>query len=98
MDLTAGTGPDGDDLTLAREDVNLGSGSDTFNGTTGANTADGGGSQDDLTMLAGADTVQLRDGKADTADCGDDGDIAIADAAGVDTLTACETVDDLPGR
>ncbi len=50
----------------------------------------GTGGADTLNGDAGDDTVNARDGVADTIDCGPGADTAVADAA--DTTTSCETV------
>jgi hypothetical protein len=66
------------------------------------NTIDGGGSGDFLVgsplpdlVLGGSgnDILRLRDGVADTADCGADYDAVESDQAGVDSLVNCEIAD-----
>ncbi|MFL5843855.1 MAG: calcium-binding protein [Solirubrobacteraceae bacterium] len=66
---------------------------DVLSGNDAANELTGGGGADHLLARGGDDTLRLRDGVADTADCGDGQDTAQVDAVGVDALTACETVD-----
>ena len=51
----------------------------------------GGPGPDDIAAGAGDDLLKLRDGAADSADCGAGTDTAEVDAAG-DVLAACETV------
>ena len=69
------------------------------------NTLDGGYQGDILIGSAlpdsvlggpGPDIVLLRDGAADSADCGDDIDAAQADRATLDALSNCEVADVLP--
>ena len=96
VDLTAGTGPDGDDLTSARENVIGGSGNDTLTGTATENVLTGGFGADDLDALGGADRVEARDGVVDTIDCGTEGDIAITDSSPPDDTIGCETLDSAP--
>jgi Ca2+-binding RTX toxin-like protein len=63
---------------------------DSITGDAGPNVLTGGGGEDQVFGLAGADTLLLRDGVADTGDCGGDTDTAVTDAAGVDSLIGCE--------
>jgi Ca2+-binding RTX toxin-like protein len=53
---------------------------------------------DVLTGNATANQIDVYDGLADTVDCvaSADGDVAIADEIGVDSLTLCETTDNAP--
>jgi hypothetical protein len=44
----------------------------------------------------GNDTLDVRDGGPDTANCGADSDTVTADMLGVDVLTGCENVSFLP--
>jgi Ca2+-binding RTX toxin-like protein len=76
-----------------------------FTALTGPNVIDGGAGNDVLigSPVAdsayggiGTDTLRVRDGGADAADCGADADSVVADRLSVDTLTNCETVDALP--
>jgi hypothetical protein len=75
-----------------------------FSGIT-QNTLDGGAGGDFLigsplpdAVLGGSgiDVLRLRDGVADTADCGADYDAVESDQAGVDSLVNCEIVDYAP--
>ena len=59
-------------------------GRDYIQGGPGGDAVDGGG---------GEDVLQLRDGTADTGNCGDGFDGAQADAASLDRLSGCEIVD-----
>jgi Ca2+-binding RTX toxin-like protein len=62
-------------------------------GLAGNDQIDGRGGADDLGGGPGDDTLQIRDGEADTADCGPGGgDTVTADQLGVDLLTDCDTV------
>jgi hypothetical protein len=74
---------------------------DVLRGTDGPNILDGGGGGDilegrgGLDLLngrTGNDRIEARDGGADTVDCNDGADVAVADAAPLDTLLGCETV------
>jgi Ca2+-binding RTX toxin-like protein len=96
VDLTAGTGPDGDDLTSARENVVGGSGNDTLTGTANANVITGGLGADVLNALGGIDRVEARDGIVDTIDCGSEGDVAVTDSNPPDNTVGCETLDAAP--
>jgi CSLREA domain-containing protein len=70
-----------------------GSGADSVIGDAGPNSLTGGPGVDDIDASAGADELFIRDGVADTADCGADnpGDVdsVEADVQGTDTLTNC---------
>lgn len=68
---------------------------DSLTGNGLANVLDGGAGADQLVAFANADTLRVRDGEGDSADCGDGADAVQTDAPGVDTLSACETVDAL---
>jgi RTX calcium-binding nonapeptide repeat (4 copies) len=61
-------------------------------GTTSPDVIRGGPGTNALFGLGGADGFDVRDGGPDTVDCGADNDTVTADAPGVDTLIACETV------
>jgi Ca2+-binding RTX toxin-like protein len=70
---------------------------DVLTGDAGANRIEGGAGADTLSGLAGADEVLIRDGTADTADCGDGAaDSVVADVSGLDVLTGCELTDFAP--
>ena len=60
-------------------------------GSPFADVIAGGPGPDDIAAGAGDDLLKLRDGAADSADCGAGADTAEVDAAG-DVLAACETV------
>jgi hemolysin type calcium-binding protein len=64
-----------------------GDGRDFIQGGPGSDAADGG---------PGEDLLQLRDGTADTGNCGDGFDGAQADAASLDRLFGCEIADRSP--
>jgi Ca2+-binding RTX toxin-like protein len=95
------SGNEGDDeLDLSRVAKVTG-----FRGITGQSTLNGGAGRDQLfgspfsdsaLGRGGADTVFLRDGGGDSADCGDGVDAAIADQPSLDPLANCENVDALP--
>ena len=58
---------------------------------------------DTVLALEGDDTVLVRDGIPDTADCGPGNDRAAVDPGGIDVATGCESVSagvapGLPGR
>jgi len=76
------------------DDVLLGDdGPNRILGLEGNDQIDGGGGADDLGGGSGDDALQVRDGEADTADCGPGaGDTVTADLLGRDLLTGCETV------
>jgi CSLREA domain-containing protein len=97
VDLVAGqggetTGPETDTL-ISFENAIGGSGADDLTGDAGPNSLRGGPGADEVTADAGADQLFLRDGVADTADCGSDNpgdvDTVEADVQGTDTLTNC---------
>ena len=92
VDLT-GTGAERLDGTRF-DDVLLGdAGPNIIRGLEGNDQIDGRGGADDLGGGSGDDTLQIRDGEADTADCGSgSGDTVTADQVGVDLLTDCDTV------
>jgi Ca2+-binding RTX toxin-like protein len=91
---TFGAGKD----TLADVESLTGSAfADVLTGDDGPNVVEGGAGGDQVAAKGGADTLKLRDGEADTADCGaGDPDTAITDETGIDTLGGCEAVDALP--
>jgi hypothetical protein len=93
-----GNGGD-DELDLSRVSLLTG-----FSGIAGQSRLDGGLGGDQLLGTSfsdaalggeGADTAFLRDGRADSADCGPDVDSAIADQPSLDPLLNCENVDAL---
>ena len=92
-------GPGNDDLTGGRGDdtVDGGEGNDKVDGWDGSDIVIGGPGQDNLlgdggTIYSGGnDTIQARDGEADTVDCGGGADRAVVDTG--DTVSACATVD-----
>jgi Ca2+-binding RTX toxin-like protein len=61
-------------------------------GMDGNDVVEGRGGNDMMQGNEGDDSLDVRDGGPDTADCGDGTDTATADAPGIDTLTACESV------
>jgi Ca2+-binding RTX toxin-like protein len=67
-------------------------GPNTLSSGIGNDVLDGRGGVDRLDAGEDADSLVARDGRPDTADCGEGADSAAADAAGVDTLVACESV------
>jgi Ca2+-binding RTX toxin-like protein len=96
-----GTIGEGDNVGADVENVNGAGGDDTFTGAPGANGlrmaggedyADGAGGSDALDGGDGRDVLRMRDGTADTVNCGAGVDFAILDKN--DTApTACERVD-----
>jgi len=67
-------------------------GPNQIDGLDGDDQIDGRGGADRLGGGVGDDTLQIRDGEADTADCGPGPqDTVTADRLGVDLLTGCET-------
>ena len=62
----------------------------------GVDVIAGRGGVDEILAGVGDDEMEVRDGEPDTVDCGDGNDEVTADAPGVDTLTACETVERPP--
>jgi Ca2+-binding RTX toxin-like protein len=99
-DLKAGTAQSGGTAQLTAFEKLIGSPQpDTLRGTEAADDIRGGGGADDIDPRGGADAVKgeggddslaLKDGAADSADCGTGTDTADADTA--DSLTGCETV------
>jgi RTX calcium-binding nonapeptide repeat (4 copies) len=74
-------------------DVLLGDGGpNLLLGNEGRDTLDGRGGQDVLDGGQDADSLDLRDGGPDLAECGEGADTATADLPGVDRLFNCETV------
>lgn len=62
-------------------------------GTSEADTLIGNALPNNVRAFGGDDTVDVQDGAADTADCGDGTDSVFADPpAGTDTLVSCESV------
>ena len=59
-------------------------------GDKGEDLLDGRGGQDLLEGGPHADSLDVRDGGPDSADCGSDTDTVTADLPGIDTLTGCE--------
>jgi Ca2+-binding RTX toxin-like protein len=95
-----GEAGEGDNVAADVEAVIGGTLDDTLTGDRDANALTGGSGQDLITGGAGVDRlnagdapdiVQARDGTKDVVDCGDDGDLAIADPR--DTVRNCATVD-----
>jgi hypothetical protein len=94
-------GRDGDDLI----DLSRVSTANGFSGMNQPNVLDG-GTGSDLVVGAklpnsvlggpGGDIVLLRNGVADSADCGADIDAVQADTTGMDSATSCEIADFLP--
>ena len=74
------------------ENIIGGPGADVLRGTTGDNVMTGGPGGDTLLALAGNDSLRVRDGIPDTADCGPGTDQALVDDGGIDALVACESV------
>ncbi|HYH57631.1 MAG TPA: calcium-binding protein [Thermoleophilaceae bacterium] len=64
---------------------------DTLRGTDGPDRVDALGGVDNVTTLAGEDVIDVRDGLADTVDCGASADSVDGDS--IDSLTACETTE-----
>lgn len=93
-DLGTIDGLGGNDLILGLggdDTIDGGSGDDTIFGDNGSDSLTGGAGEDDLSGGGSPDTLQLQDGEADTAGCGDDNDTVFADL--VDTVDGdCETV------
>ncbi|HEX8204764.1 MAG TPA: calcium-binding protein [Solirubrobacteraceae bacterium] len=69
---------------------------DILLGDDAENTIEGGAGGDELAGQFGADTLLIRDGEGDSADCGGATDSVVTDEPGVDTLAGCENVDALP--
>jgi hypothetical protein len=69
---------------------------DVISGGPGNDLLDGGGGGDSVLGDAGADILQLRDGAADSADCGTEFDAAQTDQQTLDAVANCEIVDFLP--
>lgn len=99
-DVEGATGGSGDDALTGGDAPAVlrgGPGGDGLVGTQGVDRLEGGDGADSLNPLGGADTVlagagvdsvETRDGQVDTADCGPDGDHALADSN--DLLTSCD--------
>jgi Ca2+-binding RTX toxin-like protein len=68
-------------------------GGDTLLGGSGNDSLTGGGGIDLLDGQAGDDSLLARDGGGDAARCGSGADSVQTDAAGVDAIEGCETVD-----
>jgi Ca2+-binding RTX toxin-like protein len=66
---------------------------DSLIGDNAANRIDGGGGKDIINAADGPDTLLLRDGVADHAECGGGVDSVESDLQGIDALTNCENVD-----
>ena len=71
-----------------------GPGADTLVGGPGDDTLDGGPGIDRIEGGDGSELVRVRDGEADSVDCGAAPDIAVTDQ--VDVLAGCESVDAAP--
>jgi Ca2+-binding RTX toxin-like protein len=69
---------------------------DRLQGDDGANTIDGLAGTDQINARGSADFVRARDGAADSVDCGDGEDSAVADIRTLDSLTGCEAADFSP--
>ena len=91
---------EGDTVGADVENITGGLASDRLTGDGGANVIRGGAGNDVIEGGLGADqlfgdadrdTLRARDGIADAVNCGADEDVAEVD--GLDTTTACETVD-----
>jgi hypothetical protein len=97
---TARTSPldgigEGDELS----GINVTEGSpfaDLLQGSAAADTLVGLGGADEINGGGGADLVRARDGEADSVDCGEGDDSAVADARALDSVVACEAADVLP--
>jgi Ca2+-binding RTX toxin-like protein len=103
MDGQPGDGApgEGDNISEDVENVATGGGADTLTGNDAANSldsgggedySDGGGGADAVQMGAARDVARMRDGVADTVDCGPSTDFAIVDAIDV-VAKSCERVD-----
>jgi CSLREA domain-containing protein len=97
--LTAGAlsagGGQGNDSGTSIENLTGSDAADTLTGDDNANVLTGGLGADIVFALAGPDTLLIRDGVGDTADCGTDADTdnVEADTQGTDTLTSCGSPD-----
>lgn len=95
--ITSGNGRQTIDAGPGTDYIEGGFGNDTITGGPGRDTIAGDftGSQcgvfQSCTIPHGDDTINTRDGEADTVDCGVGNDTVVADA--VDNLSNCETVD-----
>jgi Ca2+-binding RTX toxin-like protein len=102
-ELTTSTGFENDSIDSSAYsgvvNVNTVDGNDTVRGGRGADVVDGGAGNDVLNPGPGADvvrggsgndTITVRDGVADSVDCGSGTDTVVADR--VDVLTGCEKV------
>lgn len=87
------TGPVTVDLSNGAAQNTGGAGTDTI---TQTENLVGSEFSDTLTGDANANQIDAYDGILDTVDCSGGADTAIADEVGVDSLTACETVDNAP--
>jgi RTX calcium-binding nonapeptide repeat (4 copies) len=85
-------GTDGPDRLLGSAAAN------ELRGSEGNDVLAGRGGLDNLFSEAGNDSIDARDGGPDIVACGPGTDTVIADAAGVDTLTDCESVAFPPRR
>ncbi len=81
-----------DDFRQPFDSVIGGPGGDVLRGTADANVMTGGPGGDTLLALAGNDTLLVRDGIPDTADCGAGTDSVDSDLGGIDALIGCENV------
>jgi RTX calcium-binding nonapeptide repeat (4 copies) len=81
-----------DDFRQPFDNVIGGPGADVLRGTADANVMTGGPGGDTLLALAGSDTLLVRDGIPDTADCGAGTDSVDTDLGGIDALIGCENV------
>jgi hypothetical protein len=69
---------------------------DELDGDDDVNTIDGLGGTDQIEARGDADLVRVRDGEADSVDCGDGVDTAVADTRAIDSLAGCEAADFVP--
>ena len=98
--LKGGDSPDAIDGGAGDDDLNGGNGNDTITGGPGKDTIMGDAVAGQCSVVGyfgsckapwGNDTINARDGEADTIDCGPGTDTAVVDP--IDVVANCETVD-----
>jgi Ca2+-binding RTX toxin-like protein len=94
IDSTAYSGVMHVETLDGNDTVRTGPAADVVDGGAGNDSLDPGPGADVVRGGAGNDTISVRDGVADSVDCGDGFDTVVADRA--DVLTGCESVALLP--